>query len=789
MALHTLAGVTEIALERARVNSDTLVYWEHAESGYFSLRNWLGGGLTDVTRWLLGYPSLEHIADALRYLRNHETSSLAFVGRVKFLLSTFQVGHPQHDAAVGRFWSGGDSNGEKFADRSRQRAIIGYKQRVLWLLTYSHEFLLQGSPSGSPPSDETDNMGRFGDAFVHNDDETHTNDEFNDQQHDGPASDNLSGHTAEGVWHNGPTPVPSGASTARDATATERNPATGATIFAPPLRSRMLARLEPANMEIIDAARAVLAFQRSNSSTLLLLPKFQRPSFLKQNRYAIGTSVCAVAWGAYVLYKSSSYCGSTQLQETVDKVTVMLGTFISEHMVEPVENIMDYILQRHRRSIAEPEAFEETKETLRLMLLDFVNDQHKLPPDQKAELLQHAERCDLRAISTKFVEEVRSPIASVLSGEIIRILLINAERMKLDMLLAMNTMDELMRENTTTIEMAAMIPIITVGWGVAALLRWLVSESGVRRQHRHKLRMLLRNIEATLAHQIQHTEMHRADDSAQDRLRGDFPHDVPMASRHSSLGQSARGYESDSSLLHLSPHRHHRHARFPPAGRSGGTGTTTPAQDVHSDDSSAETHLHPDSVIHPNANADGTAGTRTHRLRGTVDRYIDYGRLIFGVWMIENELRAHPETLNRCAMWKVCLAALSSLCSARRWRLFRLTPCQYLCTNTLHCRLCLRLGILENHTRVSSTGAPGQCTRCVQRCSHRSSAGRIRTGGGPGHHRRKYCRVPSCPPDAQSAASHHIRHGALSGRHPRAAIAQPRPPGETHVGSIPVAVL
>eukprot|EP00041_Stephanoeca_diplocostata_P008235 m.119367 g.119367 ORF g.119367 m.119367 type:complete len:209 (+) comp17233_c0_seq20:363-989(+) len=174
--------------------------------------------------------------------------------------------------------------------------------------------------------------------------------------------------------------------------------------------------------------------------------------------------------------------------------------------------------------------------------------------------------------------------------------------------------------------------------------------------------MLLRNIEATLAHQIQHTEMHRADDSAQDRLRGDFPHDVPMASRHSSLGQSARGYESDSSLLHLSPHRHHRHARFPPAGRSGGTGTTTPAQDVHSDDSSAETHLHPDSVIHPNANADGTAGTRTHRLRGTVDRYIDYGRLIFGVWMIENELR-----YVRCQCWRCPLVHNGVACPRRPW--------------------------------------------------------------------------------------------------------------------------
>ena len=54
------------------------------------------------------------------------------------------------------------------------------------------------------------------------------------------------------------------------------------------------------------------------------------------------------------------------------------------------------------------------------------------------------------------------------------------------MLLALNSMDELMRENTTTIEMAAMVPIIAVGGLCIFLARWVLGETSKSRFHRHR---------------------------------------------------------------------------------------------------------------------------------------------------------------------------------------------------------------------------------------------------------------------------------------------------------------
>lgn len=74
--------------------------------------------------------------------------------------------------------------------------------------------------------------------------------------------------------------------------------------------------------------------------------------------------------------------------------------------------------------------------------------------------------------------------------------------------------------------------------------------------------------------------------------------------------------------------------------------------------------MRPESKIHPDTMVDGgiagsgyvTPGARMYshgrarheRTRGSFDRYIDYGRLIFGVWMIENELRCVVPML-RCS--------------------------------------------------------------------------------------------------------------------------------------------
>ena len=71
------------------------------------------------------------------------------------------------------------------------------------------------------------------------------------------------------------------------------------------------------------------------------------------------------------------------------------------------------------------------------------------------------------------------------AGDIVRLLLLNGEKMKLDLLTAMDIMDEVLQENTTTIELMAMLPLLVMGWMLTQLLEWIFGASRREQSARH----------------------------------------------------------------------------------------------------------------------------------------------------------------------------------------------------------------------------------------------------------------------------------------------------------------
>ena len=57
--------------------------------------------------------------------------------------------------------------------------------------------------------------------------------------------------------------------------------------------------------------------------------------------------------------------------------------------------------------------------------------------------------------------------------------------MKLDLLTAMDIMDEVLQENTTTIELMAMLPLLVMGWMMTQLLEWIFGASRREQSARH----------------------------------------------------------------------------------------------------------------------------------------------------------------------------------------------------------------------------------------------------------------------------------------------------------------
>eukprot|EP00040_Diaphanoeca_grandis_P036533 m.233236 g.233236 ORF g.233236 m.233236 type:complete len:840 (+) comp33637_c0_seq2:235-2754(+) len=226
------------------------------------------------------------------------------------------------------------------------------------------------------------------------------------------------------------------------------------------------------------------------------------PSMFQRHKLATIFTFGATTGLCYMLYSRSSFAGSTVLDEILTDIWDKTMTFMDEHLVAPVQNIEAFLMKRRRSPIA-ADSTERSRETLRELLNDFVNESVE-NDERKRTLLALANQCDMRAVNHILTVEIRNPIRSIVAGNLVRLLLINAERMKLDLLTAMEVMDEVLQENYTTIEIAAMIPLLVLGWIVLRSLNWLYGVSSNERRHRHTLRMLLRDVEQSLIRQASH---------------------------------------------------------------------------------------------------------------------------------------------------------------------------------------------------------------------------------------------------------------------------------------------
>lgn len=342
------------------------------------------------------------------------------------------------------------------------------------------------------------------------------------------------------------------------------------------------------NGAILDAVSTVMNL-RAEQKRMLRVDVYGIPSWVQQRKIKLALITTAITGGlCYGLYSNGAATQAIFARKALSEFCETAVEFLDEHLVVPVKNIKEYLLKRHMRSFRDPVNLEASKETLQRMLSDFVGDLTEMSDEERAELMGFAAQCDLRAISPAMTKEIRNPIRSIIAGDIVRLLLLNGEKMKLDLLTAMDVMDEVLQENTTTIELMAMLPLLVMGWMLTQLLEWIFTASRREQSARHDLRMLLRRIERTLIWQVQTLGV-----STEPRgLMTPLPADFDQLSRRSRA---------------MSGHNDQIAARI-----------------QHQLNEEYEMDGIPDSD----------------------PKYLNLGRVVFGVWGIEQNLRRNPEILN-----------------------------------------------------------------------------------------------------------------------------------------------
>ena len=256
-------------------------------------------------------------------------------------------------------------------------------------------------------------------------------------------------------------------------------------------KTESLKSLNSTNSTIVKSTSFLLQMA-SRAKALDLHPV---PSMWERHPYRNVFMVSSCIAGAYAAYTHGG-----QVRAAIATARVRATEIILEHLVQPVDNIFNKRHEQMVEAAVDRASLEESRGVLTQMLSDYVHDQH-LPLSEHEVQLANAENCEtsVRGVWTdNIIREVRRPLASIFRGDIVRLLLIDAERMKFDALVAINKMNQILHANFINIEAVALLPMLVLAWALYKATTLAFEYAFSLQERRLQLNRLLREVEQTL---------------------------------------------------------------------------------------------------------------------------------------------------------------------------------------------------------------------------------------------------------------------------------------------------
>ncbi|GAB4855941.1 hypothetical protein Ancab_024581 [Ancistrocladus abbreviatus] len=258
--------------------------------------------------------------------------------------------------------------------------------------------------------------------------------------------------------------------------------------------------------EIRDAVNLIYQNLRKLDSYLaLLVAKHRKPRSLTRYwvRYTcgvVGLSACSL-W----FVRHSSLVGSPDIDNWVREAKESIINFWNDHVEQPLLSIRDELFETFRKrhkGVMDVEEVQLTANSLHRMLLAF-SEQTK---GQKfPEIASDQEMLEI--VMARYEKELMHPIQNLLGGELARALLIQVQKLKLDIETAMLELDQILKANEINFAILAALPAFFLSLLLLMLVRsWVKQDKGADgrgRIARLQRRLLIVEVEKRMM-QFQH---------------------------------------------------------------------------------------------------------------------------------------------------------------------------------------------------------------------------------------------------------------------------------------------
>ncbi|ETV71725.1 hypothetical protein H257_13152 [Aphanomyces astaci] len=182
------------------------------------------------------------------------------------------------------------------------------------------------------------------------------------------------------------------------------------------------------------------------------------PPFLRRRWWQVSVGAVGVSLGVMYVVRNSH-----ELHDLALTMHKGIRDFVVDHMVVPLNNIVGEILLSKKSLIQDPLALNDSKESLQRMLADFIHDTNpSLPLSVQHDMVANM---DMSVVSLQYEKELPKAVRNLVTGDIVRMMLIQIQFIKKELMVAMKAIDDLMDANQLNMQMMATLPMFVVAGG------------------------------------------------------------------------------------------------------------------------------------------------------------------------------------------------------------------------------------------------------------------------------------------------------------------------------------
>ncbi|KAI8097874.1 ATP synthase regulation protein NCA2-domain-containing protein [Gilbertella persicaria] len=168
--------------------------------------------------------------------------------------------------------------------------------------------------------------------------------------------------------------------------------------------------------------------------------------------------------------------------------------FVLNWIWEPVRKVYNTIrLKDQRLSLLSKEGLSSDLDSLERMVVGFAKDKLHIPDSEISRIAADVREGDISVLLKEYEKEIKNPLKNAITGDLLRTILIQVQKTKVDIDLAMAALDKLLKSNELNFAFLAVAPSMLLSW---ASISWF--KNAVQGKSQQKIKKVGQPIRETL---------------------------------------------------------------------------------------------------------------------------------------------------------------------------------------------------------------------------------------------------------------------------------------------------